>query len=100
MSDDYEMIFKMGKIWQLWNISDITTSYRLHWQNTTKYNQSIMSKNARNILQEHWKNYPDYYKAVLFKLLIKNPYLKIRKLLPEKIDVAAKNFTNFLVKKI
>lgn len=100
MSDDYEIIFKMWKLWKLWNISDVSTSYRVHKKNTTKSNQKIMSKNALRILKEHGKDYPNYYKALLFTLLVKQPYRKIKCFLPEEFDVAAKNFTNCLVKKI
>lgn len=97
MSDDYDLIYRMWRVWKLYNLPIATTHYRLHPNNTTKFNLSTMRKNSLQIFKEHGPDYPNYYKAYLFQTLAKNYYPLLKERISPWIEESLKRLLHTII---
>lgn len=91
VAQDYDVLYRLGMIWDMANIADDTTNYRIHWQNISIKRWRELWFETRKLLQKYGRNYPYFYQAILIYLLVKRPYRTIQWYIPKDIHNHIRN---------
>ena len=81
---DYEIICKIWSIYKFCNIEGISVLYRINTKWITQSRFKLQYRNARKIFRKNRKNYPNFFTALLYRI--------VDLLLPQEVIKVLSNF--------
>jgi glycosyltransferase involved in cell wall biosynthesis len=67
---DYEIICKIWSIYKFCNIEGISMTYRINTKWISKSKHKLQYRNARKIFRKNRNNYPNFYIALIYRILV------------------------------